>query len=335
MNDHSFRLPGFAITLSEATPADGGVVRSVPRKVPGMRTGTFIHPANGKKFTITKSHLASIKKNFDAKVRGIDIAVDYKHDSADIAAGWVKAIELSEDGATLTPEIDWTPGAEKKLSEKEFRYISADFHPDYQDNETMKKHGPTLLGFGLTNRPVIKGMKPAVELSEPTQGDETMELSEQQVAEYKALITVLAEAKIAPADLGKKLSELTTKVEELTAKVGTSEAALKLAEKEKGFNVMLSEGKVCEAQRKPFLDGDMEAFAKNAKAVNLNEQGTGKEGDGAPAKKDSKTPAQDKVLELAEKLISEKKVSDLGKAVSLVLSENPKLNTEYIAETAV
>lgn len=152
--DHrSFRAP--ALKLSEAPSQD----------IQLFRVGTFYHPEYGK-FDITPEALKAMETNFKNKIRGIDIAIDYKHDSEDIAAGWIKELYLSSDGKELWAKVDWTPKGSQVLGEKEFRYISPDFTFNYQDNESLKKFGPVLLGAGLTNRPTIKNMEPVVQLSE-------------------------------------------------------------------------------------------------------------------------------------------------------------------------
>lgn len=149
----SFRAP--ALKLSEEPSKD----------IQLFRVGTFYHPDYGK-FEITPDALKAMEKNFKNKIRGIDIAIDYKHNSEDIAAGWIQELYLSSDGKELWAKVDWTPKGNQVLSEKEFRYISPDFTFNYQDNESLKKYGPVLLGAGLTNRPTIKNMEPVVQLSE-------------------------------------------------------------------------------------------------------------------------------------------------------------------------
>lgn len=139
----------------------------VPPRIQVLRTGTFTDPRY-KTFEITAAHLLAMKKNFDDKVRGVDIAVDYSHENMDEAAGWIQEVTLEEhEGETqLWATVKWTKAAELCLSDKEYRYVSAEFMLDYVDNETQKHYGPCLLGAGLTNRPVIKEMNPVIELQE-------------------------------------------------------------------------------------------------------------------------------------------------------------------------
>lgn len=112
--------------------------------------------------------LSEMVENFENESRGIVPALDYMHESQNIAAGWFKKlfIKASENGHELWAQIEMTPNGAKVLSDKEFGYVSADFDTEYQDNETGEKHGCVLLGAGLTNRPVIKRMASAISLSE-------------------------------------------------------------------------------------------------------------------------------------------------------------------------
>lgn len=124
-----------------------------------LRVGEFDHTAYGK-FSITKDTLLKLKENFENKVRRIDLAVDYFHESNKVAAGWISGVELREDDSELWINVDWTKNGKERIEEKELRYISADFDFNYTDSETKVNFGPTLLGAGLTNRPHVKDMQP-------------------------------------------------------------------------------------------------------------------------------------------------------------------------------
>lgn len=134
-------------------------------KVQLFRVGKFYHPDYGT-IEITKQDLASMVANFNSGVRGVDLAVDYAHENWDVAAGWIKALELSADGEEMWATVEWTPKGKEVISNKEYRYLSPEFTKQYEDNETLKKTGPTLLGAGLTNRPCIKQMEPVTQLAE-------------------------------------------------------------------------------------------------------------------------------------------------------------------------
>lgn len=319
----------------------GGDKPTPPAKIQIMRAGQFHHPEYGT-FSITEETFASMVKNFNDGVRGIDLAVDYQHASEDIAAGWFKKlyVEPDADGVIgLYADVAWTPKGAAVLTDREFRYLSADFTMNYVDNETLDEFGPTLNGAGLTNRPFIKGMDPAVELTEG-KGTQHMKTVEQLTAEVKKLSDAADVASKAlggkdAADVAKELSQareqiaaLQSKVKELeTTSAQLSEAKAK-AEKGGKFDKMLSEGKAVEAQREAFMGDDMIKFAELAKPVNLKPAGTGA-GGGTAVEPTNKAEAETKIQEIAHKMLSEKKVSSLSEATRRALSENPTLAALY------
>lgn len=288
----------------------------VPNKVQVLRVGKFKHPSYGD-FEITPKVLAEMKTNFDARVRGIDISFDYYHDSDKDAAGWPTALELSSDGTELWAiNVDWTPEATKKLSDRALRYFSPDFAFKYVDPETGKSYSNVLLGGGLTNRPFVKEMKAIVAAENKTGANDMNELEKAQAAlklseEKVVKLTeekAAAETKLADMAPKSKIEELTAKIaelqKELEAEKAKGETVLaektkveeekKLAEKTAKFNLMLSEGKACAAQKDAFLKGDMDKFLELAEKPNLNGSGSGSSGgDGGGAD-------AEKVLKLAE-----------------------------------
>ncbi len=331
-----------------------------------LRVGVFHHPKLGE-LPITKSMLKSMVKNFDNKVRGIDIAIDYKHESNDIAAAWFTELYLSEDEKELWGRQNWTPKGKRKLADKEFRYVSADFLMNYQDNETLKEFGPTLMGAGLTNRPIIKRMEPAIELGEEIKhpggtmtAEEKKKLAEKEtnfkklLGEGKAIeaqreaylagdmVKFAENAKLAdnqekkpfdltPEQMVAKIKELEAKLEKMTDTNQSAEEKKELAEKETKFTKLLSEGTANEAQREAYMSGDMAKFAENAKKINLSEKGSGGKGEDST---DESSDAQDKVLKLAEGKRKDNSEMDMNESIELVLSENPKLCKEYEKETS-
>lgn len=306
-----------------------------------MRTGKF------DEFEITSETFAKMKENFDNNVRKVELAVDYFHQSYAEAAGWIKKVELSDDSQKLFIEVEWTPEAEKKIRDKEVRYLSADFNFNYYDEETKKSYGPTLNGAGLTNRPFLKGMQAILsEEGDLTEFDQiksaAMDLSDDEKAQ---LAQSLASA--LPKDF--KMENLTQKKKEVEMSQSDKDSAVELAEvkqkyaelekqnkelmeaKEKqektaSFEKLLSEGKAVEAQRQSYLEGKMDEFAKLAQPLNLDEKG---HGEGGKEKDSEDVDIQGKVHELAEAKRKEDTNLDYGTALSLVLSENPDLNKKY------
>lgn len=274
---------------------------AVANKVQVLRIGTFNHPKYGK-FEITNQVLSEMLNNFKNNIRGIDIAFDYFHDSDKEASAWVKDLELKENGTELWAEVEWTPKAEKKLAERELRYFSPDFAFQWTDPESNKVYNNVLFGGGLTNRPFVKEMKAIV--ADELKGEMSMTELEKALAKLKeveANNAKLSEDKAAmekqmadmipkPAEgvesdevkaLKAQIAELQSKLEaamkenELAmAEKNKAMEAQKLAEKEKEFNVLLSEGKACAAQKDAFLKDDMQTFIKLAQPLNLKANGS-------------------------------------------------------------
>lgn len=162
---------GRRILLSEPQP--GRVVHclsSLPVLAEGVRTstvtitrtGTFTDPRYGE-FTITRDMLLSMVRNFESRVVGQDIAIDVAHNPNHGAAAFIRS--LTVEGERLRAQVEWTEFGIEAVKQRGFRYLSAEYHEAFVDNEGGRQHGPTLLGAGLTVRPVIKRLDP-VQLSE-------------------------------------------------------------------------------------------------------------------------------------------------------------------------
>lgn len=308
-----------------------------------LRVGTFFH--EGKPIIVTKKDLKTMIVNFDEGVRGIDLMLDFSHDSHKEAAAWFETLYLSEDGKELWGKVEWTEDGGDAVRKKKYRYISADFNFAYVDNETLKDHGPTLLGAGLTNRPVVKKMTPTILSEENNNLNKDKSMTEEEIKAMQAENKKLKEAN---KTLGESLEEKDknlseTKIKEREAELKKREAAITLSEektkkdaadlvKKTSFDTMLSEGKAVEAQRESFMSDNMSEFIKNAGEVNLSEKGNGGTGNKV-TNKDSDTPAQDELISLAEKMVKEDSTLNIGEATSTVLSENKELAAKYEKET--
>lgn len=319
---NSFRLPAAEISLSEA---------KAPDKIQLFRVGKFHHPEYGV-IDISPKLLGDIKKNYDAKVRGVDLALDYRHENDDIAAAWIKGLELSDAG--MWAIVEWTPAGKQKVEDKEFRYISPEFLTEYTDSESMKDFGPVLLGAALTNRPFIKKMEP-VTLSEVKNAED----------EQKKLQAYL-KSKIQKPEGGKKLmekdpaqmsqEELVALVKELQGKLASAQGDHQklmdekkqyqeekaMSEKKTQFAKLLSEKKAIPAQEEAFLKGDMVKFTELAKPLNLEEKGN----EGGGGKEEGSV--DDRIVKLAEEKLTQKKAKDRTEAISMVLAEREDLRKE-------
>jgi phage I-like protein len=335
----TFRAPMLQLLFAEG---------EIPRHVQVIRAGVYHDPRYGE-FHVTKEMLLSMVKNFNSNILKIDLAIDYSHKSDEEAAGWIKKLSLEQDGTDLWADVDWTPTGKKTLSEKRYRYLSADFTDNYVDNQTLEEFGPTLRGAGLTNRPVVKGMTPVIELSEKKEGQmPTIEELQAQIKtlteSVSTLTKKLGDTPAAPpkkdddddepdADVKKQLEDLMAEngkmkkqLDEYAEKFGRLDADKKASEQKSAFDKMLADGKAVEAQRESFMKGDMVAFAEKAQPVNLGGKGHGGEGERKVA---TAGEAIEEVRKRASKMLSEKGAKDLGDAYSKVLKEDPELRAKY------
>lgn len=142
-------------------------------KVQAFKTGKWVHPQYGE-LEITKDDLNTTVKNFENTKRAL--VVDYDH-GTDLginpeekkAAGWIRELEIKdlEDGETeLWATFDATDKAFEYIQNGEFRLFSPTWNPNYENKESGKPQGMTLLRGALTNSPFIDGMHPAVAMSE-------------------------------------------------------------------------------------------------------------------------------------------------------------------------
>jgi len=316
---------------------------NIPKKIQLLRVGNFVH--DGREIEVSNSDLKSMVKNFSDKIRGIDLMIDFSHNSEGEAAGWINNLALSDSGDQLWANVDWTPTGKKSLENKSFKYISADFSFNYKDNEKRNDHGPTLFGAGLTNRPVVKEMSPIVLSEGINQLSEVDKMNEEKKEEKKEEIKLtemneaLEENELSIEDQLQALKdELLKKDEELIALRGKLEASEKekeerlaemekekvLVEKNKAFDLKLSEGLVVEAQRSPFIDGDMDKFLNLQHEIKLSESGNS----GTINNAISKENFEEKIIALAEKRSEENKIP-LDVAIGIELNENKEIMKHY------
>jgi phage I-like protein len=90
-----------------------------------------------------------------ARMGSAKMVVDYEHQSLNApkngqpapAAGWIKTVELRDDG--IYGEVEWTQQAAALLASKQYRYISPVFSYDENGNVTC------IINAALTNNPAI------------------------------------------------------------------------------------------------------------------------------------------------------------------------------------
>ena len=164
----SDRVTVDAVTLSVDAEKKSSVVTIT-------RTGKFFDPRYGE-FSITREKLLSMVKNFEANVYGQDIAIDVAHAPEKGAAGYVK--RLFVENGKLRALVEWTSYGVDSIKHRGYQYLSAEYHENFEDNESRKSHGPTLLGAGLVVRPCIKHLD-RVELAEASLFDCPTVITEQ------------------------------------------------------------------------------------------------------------------------------------------------------------
>lgn len=132
-----------------------------------LKVGSFFHPMMpDEELNVTVELIDQIILNHQrALTSGNEVAVDCDHVmpySGGPAYGWIK--DLVRDGDKLLAGIEWNHRGASAIEEKDYRYLSSEFHFDWKDIETKESVGAKLTGLSLVNRPHIPGLK-AVELS--------------------------------------------------------------------------------------------------------------------------------------------------------------------------
>jgi len=130
------------------------------------------------RFSITAQDLSEMKKNFDTVTPlGRELPIDYDHLSMDpkkpgdgVAAGWMKKLELRDEGETLWAEVEWTADAAEQIRTKGYKYISPSFVKNHT-HKTGEKIGTCLLAAAVTNHPFLEGMKALTLYNFSTMGD--------------------------------------------------------------------------------------------------------------------------------------------------------------------
>jgi hypothetical protein len=152
----SYFIDVSGLKLSEETDAVAKWVHALP-------IGKYKHPVYGD-IDVSAERSKRFADSVKNKVRGIDPSINYDHNNAGDASGWVKDAESRNDGLWLL--VEWTKTAIEKIKEKAYKYFSTEFHDEWEDPQG-NKHTDVIFGGALTNRPFIKDLVP-VNLSETT-----------------------------------------------------------------------------------------------------------------------------------------------------------------------
>lgn len=286
-----------------------------------IRIGTFKGNQYGE-VNVTKSMLEDLVANFKSEVVGREISLDYTHenDSGEKKAGaWIK--ELSLKGSVVVANVEYTPTAKQMVEDKEYKYVSAEIHPFFENYEG-KFFSNVLTGGTLTNRPVIKGLKP-LKLSEKRKETEMSlkDFSKEEILthlkdEHNIDVTSMGESLKLSEEKAKELANLKAEKETVEAELNGLKEKATLKAKQDSFDKLMKEGKVVKAQADKVMSkfatsDDMEEFYKEAPAVlKIKAKGSNSNGEGEMS--------EQKLKELASKLdLPVEKIKEQAKALGL------------------
>jgi len=265
-NPHLFSdLPNGNIKLS----ADHPYIIEIARTVTGFHV-------NYGEVKITKEDLISFKNNFDNDVVGVDLSIDFDHETRE-AAGWIKEVFLSEDGEILLGGIRWTPKGALALSDREFRYLSPEFNQNYLHPHTGVEHGPTLLGAALVNRPFLK-MDAIVSLKDKPTTEaivETIKLTD-HTSKVNGLEKDIIALKLSESTAKTTIGNMKTENEKLSEELNTLKSDVAKKATEDKHNKLFTEGKINKAQLDALNEGqDLIEVLQLSEPMNLTAKGDG------------------------------------------------------------
>ena len=238
------------------------------------------HKAYGE-VEITKEHLQSFVKNFNDKVTGIDISIDYDHNVKE-AAGWLQSVFLSYDNKTLYGQVKWTPKGAKCLSDREFRYFSPEFTLNFVHPHTGTSYGATLLGGGLVNRPFLK-MDAIVSMKEDTNNkNEVNIMSTISLKDHEAKIeekdAAIEELKLSEEAAKKTIGGLKEENTKLSERVKVLEEEKVKKEREDRNAKLFNDGKINKAQLDALNEGK-DFYEVLSLSEKMHTEPTGKDGE--------------------------------------------------------
>ncbi len=187
--------------------------------------GQFHDPRYGK-VSITPDLVTKLAANM-GKALAYPPPVKLGHGDGAPSPGVVKEAVAKADGLHLRMEVD--DKAAEEIRSGRYRYMSAEYHPDYMGKTTGKNVGPCLLGVALVNQPAHPGVRPIFlsDSGEWEQSDAPQEEPEEGGNNMDPEKVKELEAKVAELEAEKK--ELEKKAEEAkTLADGAVEEATKL-----------------------------------------------------------------------------------------------------------
>mgnify|MGYP006286603461 CR=1 FL=1 len=162
---------GEGLSLNPEIPAE------VPDWVMVARTGSWLGHPRGPE-VVTKEHLKSALAAFDRNYaeNGTDLAIDYHHSSVFAAqgqmskapaAGWIREMELRNDGTELWAHVLWTAEARSDIADRRYRYLSPVLRWNEPDPVTGERVPLQIHSVALTNTPFMTSLQALNQASAP------------------------------------------------------------------------------------------------------------------------------------------------------------------------
>jgi len=135
------------VALNFELPADG----AVPEVIELLPAGEIVQGRDGRAWLNDRPDIILQAFAEDGK----DIPIDWEH-STELkapggepapAAGWIKGIQLGEDGS-IQGRVEWTPKGSESVLNREYRYLSPVFRYELESRRIFR-----ITSCGLTNQP--------------------------------------------------------------------------------------------------------------------------------------------------------------------------------------
>ena len=175
--------------------------------------GKFHDPRYGA-VVITPMLVEKLAASF-GKATSYPLPVKLGHGDGAPSPGTIKAVKAESDG--LHVQFDLDDAATKDVREKRFRFMSAEYAPDYMDKGTGEKIGPALLGVALVNQPAHPGVRPIAFSDGEWKQEEFKEGDNVNEEKMKELETKLADAMKVQERLAQENEEIKKLAEENAA----------------------------------------------------------------------------------------------------------------------
>lgn len=152
----------FPFQFDDGGASDDAV--ALPRTIQILPIGQWEHPSYGP-ILVTAADVNELVQNFNAGIRkGVYITAGHEGYQELPAVAWITSVEARGDGLWGTPE--WNDLGRDILGDKQYKFFSPEFYPEYEDPETHQLYHNVLTGGALTKSPYFKELQ-AIVFSEP------------------------------------------------------------------------------------------------------------------------------------------------------------------------